>query len=102
MSMPPGNESGNTFAYPAGGDNQPVGAIVQAIAWTKGTGVEDLEPLNDAVDTDALEDLFDGVREEDRRASAEFAPDFPSVSFLYEGCIVTVFPDRVDIEPEFR
>lgn len=100
--MPSDNGTVNTFAYSADQDGQPVLAIVEATAWLKKTDITNLEPLEDAIDTKALRILFSGKqsRKDNREQSTHYSPEFPHISFMYEECIVTVYPDRIKLESE--
>jgi hypothetical protein len=68
-------------------------AVVEAVASMNGTDPTDLGPLNEAVDPDALEQVFGSLVE---------CPDGAGhVSFRYEGYHVRVLADRtIEINPE--
>ena len=61
-------------------------AVVEAVAAATGRDETELEPLFDAVDPDALDDLFDRGSTARRRADVR-------VAFRYAGCRVAVGPD---------
>lgn len=54
--------------------------IVNAVAAAKGVAPMAMDPLYTAVDSDALEQFFDSIKER----------EFASVTFAYDGCRVTV------------
>lgn len=60
-------------------------SIVRAVAACTNEPATELTPLYDVVDVDALEALL-------RRGD-------PRVEFTYEGCAVTVSPERIRVEP---
>ena len=64
-------------------------AIVEKVAEHEGTSAEDLQlPLHSAIDTDALDSLF---QEPDR--------EYPSVEFTYRGYTIRVDgPDEIAID----
>lgn len=67
----------------AADDAPPSTVVPRAMAAITGRGIEDLRPLQEVLDPDALDDVFDG----------ELAPDRPGeveVSFDYVGHAVTV------------
>ena len=84
MSQQVGNTSTGLTAQSQSGepDESVTMAVIRAVSDAIGTGPEELPPLADAVDPDALETLFAGSR-----TSAE-------VSFRYAGRSVTVAADR--------
>ncbi len=68
-------------------------AVVEAVASMSDTDTTALRPLNEAVDPDALEQVFDSLV--DRPDGAGY------VSFRYQGYHVRVFGDRtIEIRPE--
>ncbi|MFP8956335.1 HalOD1 output domain-containing protein [Natrialbaceae archaeon A-CW3] len=69
-------------------------AILMAISSVRGIDVEYLEPLRDAIDPDALNDLF--ADWDTRKRGLESVV----VSFVYGQCTVTVHGDgEIVIEP---
>lgn len=67
--------------------------VVRAVAAIDGVGPLDLEPLGNAIDTDALDRLVDSVR--DDREAPRTVLEFP-----YEGHLVRVTGDaRVLVDP---
>jgi hypothetical protein len=56
--------------------------VVEAVTDTLGVDPTEVEPLNDVIDTDALNQLFTPTGETLRRTG--------QVQFEYEGCIVRV------------
>ncbi|WP_224450594.1 HalOD1 output domain-containing protein [Haloprofundus salilacus] len=74
--------------------------VISAVATTTGIPPEQMEPLYNAIDPDALDQLF-GMPSETFRCSQEIA-----ISFQYEGYLVTVqngrqitVSPRVDTNP---
>lgn len=86
-----------TFAYPTEEDDQPTVAVVEAVSWVRDVPVHALEPLHWSVDTDELEAIF-GPGGATHSPSSESPLDRRCLSFQYEGCHVTVTPDRIRIE----
>jgi len=77
--MGPNNETNPlSFNY---GDSPSIG-VIQAVAWFKGVEPTALTPLQDVIDVDALEALFNQQGETDL-----------SVSFEYDECVVEVSND---------
>lgn len=90
------SEDGYTFQYRASGDNQPLVAIVKAVSSFKGVGVTDLEPLNNVVNIEPVNELFGEGSGEFYRNSSDSRPI--DLRFQYEGCLVTVTDDEIQIE----
>lgn len=63
-----------------------VTAIVTSVARLRGEGPESLEPLDGAVDSDALTELFTPAFSGDQRGPGR-------VDFTYAGCAVTLTSD---------
>jgi hypothetical protein len=79
LSMGPNNETNPpSFNY---GDSPSTG-VIRAVAWFKGVEPTALTPLQDVIDVDALNALFDKPEETDL-----------SVSFEYDECVVEVTND---------
>lgn len=99
--MPQDNGKLHEFTYSNNQGDQLVSAIVKAISWVKGVDVLNLEPLEDTVYTEGLQRIFTGKEEGNDfyRSSAASTSEFPQVSFEYEGCLVTVSPDKISIGP---
>lgn len=77
--MGPNNETNPpSFNY---GDS-PSAEVIRAIAWFKGVEPTALTPLQDVIDVDALNALFDQSEDADL-----------SISFKYDGCVVKVTND---------
>ncbi|QLH84437.1 HalOD1 output domain-containing protein [Halosimplex pelagicum] len=70
-------------------DDSPSHAVVRSVAAATGRTVVDLDPLYETVDTDALDELFEGS------ARAR-------VSFRYAGCEVTVTQLHIVVRPDDR
>lgn len=72
------------------------GAVVEVTAEHTGDDPFEMAPLNDAIDTDALESLFRPIDAGTGRKGA-------SVEFDYHGCRVTVHSDgRVAVRDHLR
>lgn len=97
----PGREPGgdHEYTYPVADDDEPVPSIVEAVADVTGTDVTDLDPLYEAIDTDALIALLDSMERGDfyRGPDGRPAPE-NGVTFEYEGCTVRVTPGRFTVE----
>lgn len=93
-----GSGDAYTFHYPTDDDDQPLLAIVESVAWVKGVDARELEPLHHVIDVDTLNALVGGSRPEFNRAAAKDAE--LTVTFRYEGCLVTVTSDRIAVEQE--
>lgn len=91
-----GNQDGYTFRYRASEDNQPMLAIVKAVSWFKDVGVTDLEPLNNVVNIELVNELFGEGSGDFYRTSSDSRPI--DLRFQYEGCLVTVTDDEIQIE----
>ena len=74
-------------------DDEPLTvAVAEAVATYRGVDVIDLEPLHGAIDTDALERLFDS-RAGDGRTTG-------TVAFEYGDCFVTITASgTIRVEP---
>lgn len=96
----PGNGSGDsyTFHYLADNDDQPLLAIVESVAWVNGVDARELEPLHYVIDVDTLRELLGRQRRDFSRGADD--PSSLTVTFRYEGCLVTVTPDEVTVERE--
>ncbi|WP_336134879.1 HalOD1 output domain-containing protein [Natronomonas amylolytica] len=62
-------------------------SVTMAVSKVTETPVEELQPLYDVVDPDALDELFD------RMSDTESATQKGHLRFGYEGCDVTVYAD---------
>lgn len=96
---PDGGEDTPSFRYSLDEDNQPLIAIVEAVAWVKGVDVRELEPLYHVVDVEKLREHLRGPSEF-TRSSAGPDRDDPEVTFRYEDCTVTVRPDTITVRRE--
>lgn len=84
---------GDDLAYRTDGDTHRVGfehgtgepsaTVVTAVAAVAGCKQDDLDPLYDVLDPDALDSLFQPTDDRDH-------PDDVEVSFTYEGFVVSV------------
>lgn len=98
--MEPVDDGGRRwFSYPVEAADQPTMAIVDAVAQVTGRDPYRLAPMSDAIDTDALNDLFSGRtdRRDFTRASSESGAAELHVEFQYEGCVVAVAPGRFTV-----
>lgn len=89
-----------TFCYSGDEPGQPIIAIVRAVAWLKNVDESDLEPLYSSVDIEAL---TGGEPTSPRTTDRNTRPSEPirrTVTFRYEGCLVTVTADRLTVEPD--
>lgn len=78
--------------------DEPLVTIVETVSKLLGLDSQDLEPLQKTIDVEAMAQLLghsptEFYREPERAASIE-----PSVSFVYEGCQVTVTPDLIRVQ----
>lgn len=96
----PGNGAGDTytFQYSSTDDEQPLVAIVESVAWVRGVDSRELEPLHRVINVDTLNDVLGQPRGEFARGTD--APSGLTVTFRYEGCLVTVTQDQITIERE--
>lgn len=96
----PGDSSGDpfTFQYPPDTDDQPLLAIVESVAWVKGVDARELDPLHSVIDVDTLTDLLGRERPEFDRSPND--PSNLTVTFRYEGCLVTVRRGHIAVELE--
>lgn len=83
------------LSYEMDPDERPSRAVVRAVASVTNTPVLDLDPLYDVVDPDHL----DGVCSRTGQHSAMTAS---SISFLFNGCEVTVEDDVVCVREELK
>lgn len=90
------SEDGFTFRYRSSEDHQPLMAIVNAVSWFKGVDGTDLEPIHHVVNIEQVNELFGEGNGDFYRSSSESAPI--ELRFQYEGCLVTVRDDEIDIE----
>lgn len=90
------SEDGFTFRYRSSEDNQPLLAIVNAVSWFKDIDVTDLEPIQNVVNIEQVNELFGEGKGDFYRNSSESRPI--DLRFQYEGCLVTVRNDEIDIE----
>lgn len=100
MTRSSGIDGPVTFRYSADERGQPVIAIVRAVAWVKNVDAFDLEPLKSAVDIEVLTGAEPTPQWAPHRNTSPSAPAGRTVTFRYEGCVVTVTADRLTVEPE--
>ena len=67
------------FTYDVDENRDPSVSVIEAVAWIKGLQTEDLDPLDEAVDPNALDALFHPTKNGE-----------PSVTFTYEGLEIQV------------
>lgn len=79
--------------YRIGTDEKASEAIVQAVAALTNTPVLDLESLYDVVDPEHLDGLLDNQNDSPNKKI--------SVSFRFNGCLVTVNQNTVHIRTDF-
>lgn len=100
-AVPRDSDDRFTFSYRSDEAGQPMKAVIDAMAWTKGVAPTDLDPLNYSIAVDELNGLFDradpGLL---YRSSSDQTRANHTVTFEYEGCTVTVTPDVIQIEPQ--
>ena len=77
------------IVYEIGEDDQPSKVVVRAVATLTNTEILDLDPLYDTIDPTHVDKLND-VR-------GESAIEDSSVSFRYNGCLVTVNQSTVHV-----
>lgn len=75
------DKQGNAYQFVH--DQEPSWNVIEAIAWIKGVETDALAPLNDAIDADALDALFQPGKTGE-----------PTVTFAYAGCDVHVDSDH--------
>jgi len=86
-----GDTGPETVTYERDPDELPARSVVRAVAATVGADPRRMRPLSDAVDTDALNQLFDSVSAD--RPTAR-------VTFRFNGCTVAVHGDgRTVVSP---
>lgn len=97
---PEAGGSGDEFAFGYSPDDadQPLVGIVKAVSWVTGTDPCDLEPLYSVIDVDPLRDLIRSSRRDFYRNSSDAGATDVHVRFTYEGCIVTVTTDTIQVE----
>lgn len=78
---------------------QPLMAILEAITRLLGSGARELEPLEHAVNVEALTELLQHDRTDFYRGQGVTAPGELGVTFRYEGCLVAVTRDRIRVRP---
>lgn len=71
-------------------EDEPAITIIEGIAREKCVRPEALNPLNEVLDVDTVSDLFGGASPHDDL----------QLTFRYEGCIVTVEPEQVWVNPD--
>lgn len=89
-------EEGYTFRYRSSENNQPLLAIVNAVSWFKGVDETDLEPIHNVVNIEQVNELFGGGDGDFHRNTGDAGPI--DLRFRYEGCLVTVRDDEIEIE----
>jgi hypothetical protein len=80
-------------SYDPSADGSLDSAVVVAIAEATSTSPHDIEPLYETLDPDALANLFTSTIRGDPRRSG-------TVSFVHDGCHVTVTGDEILVEPD--
>lgn len=96
---PDGTDDAYSFAYDAEVDDEPALTVVEAVSWVTGVDVRAMAPLESVVDVEILSRV--GSHDDPlfyRNRSASGAAE-PRVSFSYEGCLVTVTPEQVGVDP---
>lgn len=88
-----------SFTYPDDDSYHPAMAVIEAVSWVKGEDASQLEPLENFIDTEALDALFEKKYHGNlRRSSSSEGLKGPQVSFEYEGLTVTLQSENVLIE----
>lgn len=76
------------------GDIRPSYSVVETVSEATGRVLEDLQPLYDVIDPDALDEIFIRSGDQDSHLPSD------RVSFKYEGCDVTIHADgRTVVSP---
>lgn len=96
---PDGTQDAFSFSYAAAADHEPALTVVEAVSWVTGVDARAMAPLNSAVDVEILSRVGNTDDRMFYRSSSASDPAEPQVSFRYEGCLVTVTPELVRIEP---
>lgn len=92
-------ENEHEFGFVVGAPGQPTRAIFQAVAQVKGTKATELDPIENVIDSDSLEEIMGNENPDDfYRSSGDGKPDTLRIQFEYEGCIVEVTPGRFTVE----
>lgn len=86
LKMTP-DKQGNAYQFVH--DQEPSWSVIEAVAWIKGVETDALAPLNDAIDADALDALFQPGKTGE-----------PTVTFAYAGCDVHVDSDHAIVRRE--
>lgn len=73
-------------------NDEPALTVVEAVSWAAGVHPDELGSLHRAIDTDALNALFDPPP-----VGRDPEPGDLKLSFRYEGCLVTVEPGTVRV-----
>lgn len=91
-----------TFTYLSNDSDQPAVAIVEAVSWVIGIPADELAPLNNTVNTEALNRLFSKKPKGSDlyRSLIESSTDRLTVTFQYEGCSVRVSSEEISIEQD--
>lgn len=97
---PDGGEDETTFRYSLEEDDQPLVAIVEAVAWIKGVDFRDLEPLYRVIDVEELRKHMNREPSQFNPARSDSDHGDPEVTFRYEGCEVTVDRDTIRVRLE--
>lgn len=105
--MKPENESSPatntewTFRFSAEEPSEPTITIIEGLAWLEDVDHCELTPLGTVIDAGALNDVVTETRcrDGDAPSSETSVTRGPSVSFEYEGYLVTVESDMVTIDP---
>lgn len=96
---PDGTQDAFSFAYAADVDHEPALTVVEAVSWVTGVDALAMAPLNSAVDVEILSRVGNSDDRMFYRSSSGSDSAEPQVNFSYEGCLVTVTPELVRIEP---
>lgn len=98
--MPSGNRASDVVKrdYSIGGPDQPLVTIVETVSDLLDVETEALDPLQGTVDVDAMAQLLGHSPAEFHRGPDRETSTGPSVSFVYEGCQVTVTPDEIRVQ----
>ncbi len=81
-----------TIVCEIGEDDRPSEVVVRAVATLTDTEILDLDPLYDTIDPEHVNELIDG--------RSESAIEDSSISFRYNGCLVTVTRSDVHVRAE--
>lgn len=79
--------------YFPGEYDEPSLTVLESVAWAKGVQPDQLTPLQQVIDTDALNELFDGTNDEPASPHRDL-----ELSFRYAGCRVVVEEGEVWVD----